>query len=284
VVCVDTCYGPTHGFLKDYLPRFGVETTFVVGNDPQEVFDAVRPETTLIFLESPSSIVFRLQDLAAISAFAKPKGIRTAIDNTYSSPLYQKPTKMGIDYSIQTASKYLGGHSDLIAGAVACSTELMKELISNEGQYFGATLGPFQCWLILRSMRTMPLRMKYHAESANKVAAWVREQPWVERVFHVGLDDFPQRELFHRQMKSSGGLFSFMPKTQDADKLRAFSEGLEVYQLGVSWGGHESLCVPLEYHPMDWPEKKWLVRLYQGLEDPEDLIADLDQAAKKAGI
>ncbi|HXH59794.1 MAG TPA: aminotransferase class I/II-fold pyridoxal phosphate-dependent enzyme, partial [Fimbriimonadaceae bacterium] len=142
VVCVDTCYGPTHGFLKDYLPRFGVETTFVVGNDPQEVFEAVRPETALIFLESPSSIVFRLQDLAAISAFAKSKGIRTAIDNTYSSPLYQQPTKMGIDYSIHTASKYLGGHSDLIAGAVACSTELMKELISNEGQYFGATLGP----------------------------------------------------------------------------------------------------------------------------------------------
>lgn len=284
VVCVDTCYGPTRNFLKDYLPKFGVETTFVVGDDPQEVFDAVRDNTSLIYLESPSSIIFRLQDLSLISAFAKERGIKTAIDNSYSSPIFQKPCALGIDYSVSTASKYLGGHSDMIAGSVACSAELMKDLIANEGQYLGAPLGPFQCWLVLRSMRTMHLRLRRHAESANTVAAWVRSQPWAERVFHVGFDDFPQRDLFMKQMKSSAGLFSFVPRCQDPEVLRRFTEGLKIYQLGVSWGGHESLCVPLEYHPMDWPEKKWVVRLYQGLEDANDLMADIEQAARTAGL
>lgn len=284
VVCVDTCYGPTRAFLKDYAPKFGIETTFVVGEDPQEVFSAVRPNTSLIYLESPSSIVFRLQDLRAIADFARTKGIRTAIDNSYSSALLQQPADFGIDYSITTASKYFGGHSDVIAGSVACNKGLMTELIANEGQYLGAPLGPFQCWLVLRSMRTMHLRMRQHAETAQTVASWVRQQPWCERVFHVGFDDFPQRALRDRQMKGAGGLFTFVTKNQDADRLRAFTEAMQVYQLGVSWGGHESLCVPLEYHPMDWPEKKWLVRLFNGLEHADDLIADIDQAAKIGGI
>lgn len=284
VVCVDTCYGPTRAFLNDYMPKFGVETTFVVGDDPDEIFMAVRDNTTLIYLESPSSIVFRLQDLSAIAKFAKSRGIRTAIDNSYSSPLFQKPCTFGIDYSISTASKYLGGHSDMIAGAVACNKELMKDLIANEGQYLGAPLGPFQCWLVMRSMRTMHLRLRRHAETANTVANWVRSQPWAEQVFHVGFEDHPQRHLVHSQMKSSAGLFSFIPKEQNPVILRRFTESMQIYQLGVSWGGHESLCVPLEYHPIDWPTKKWVVRLYQGLEDAGDLIADIEQAASKAGL
>ena len=284
VVCVDTCYGPTRNFLKDYMPKFGVETTFVVGDDPQEVFDAVRQETTLVFLESPSSIVFRLQDLRAIAEFAKQRGIKTAIDNSYSSAILQRPADFGIDYSVTTASKYFGGHSDMIAGSLACSKELMKELIANEGQYLGAPLGPFQCWLVLRSMRTMHLRMKRHTETADQIARWLQAQPWVERVFHVGLEDFPQRELFKKQMTASGGLLSFLPKDQDDTRLRAFSEALQIYQLGVSWGGHESLCVPLEFHPMDWKEKKWLVRLFNGLESADDLIADIEQAVKVGGL
>ena len=284
VVCVDTCYGPTRAFLKDYVPKFGIETTFVVGDDPQEVIAACREDTSLIYLESPSSIVFRLQDLEAIAEFAKARGVRTAIDNSYSSAILQRPADFGIDYSVSTASKYFGGHSDVIAGSVACNKGLMTELIANEGRYLGAPLGPFQCWLVLRSMRTLHLRMRQHTETANKLAQWVREQPWVERTFHVGFDDFPQRALRDKQMKGSGGLFSFMPKDQDPERLRAFTESLQVYQLGVSWGGHESLCVPLEYHPMDWPEKRWLVRLFNGLEHADDLIADIEQAVKVGGL
>lgn len=284
VVCVDTCYGPTRAFLQDYMPRFGVTTTFVVGSDTQEIIDACRPETSLVYLESPSSIIFHLQDLAAIAAFAKQRGIKTAIDNSYSSALLQRPVDFGIDYSVSTATKYFGGHSDLVAGSVACSKVLMQELIQNEGQYLGAPLGPFQCWLVLRSMRTMHLRMRQHAETANRVAAWVRSQAWCAEVYHVGFDDFPQRELRDRQMLGSGGLFSFMPKEQDPARLQAFTQAMQIYQLGVSWGGFESLCVPLEFQPMDWPEKKWLIRLFNGLESADDLIADIDQAARVGGI
>jgi cystathionine beta-lyase/cystathionine gamma-synthase len=284
VVCVDTCYGPTRAFLQDYMPRFGVTTTFVVGTDTQEIIDACRPETSLIYLESPSSIVFRLQDLAAVSSFARSRGIRTAIDNSYSSALLQRPVEFGIDYSVSTATKYFGGHSDLVAGSVACSKELMQELIQNEGQYLGAPLGPFQCWLVLRSMRTMHLRMRHHAENANMVAAWVRSQPWCAEVYHVGFDDFPQHELRDRQMRGSGGLFTFMPKEQDPARLQAFTQAMQIYQLGVSWGGFESLCVPLEFQPIDWPEKRWLIRLFNGLESAEDLISDIAQAARVADL
>jgi cystathionine beta-lyase/cystathionine gamma-synthase len=284
VVCVDTCYGPTRAFLQDYMPKFGVSTTFVVGRDLQEIVDACRPETSLVFLESPSSIVFNLQDLAGVASFAKSRGVRTAIDNSYSSAVLQRPANFGIDYSLSTATKYFGGHSDVVAGSVACSKDLMAELIANEGQYLGAPLGPFQCWLVLRSMRTMHLRMRQHAATADTVAAWVRAQPWCAEAYHVGFADFPQAELRDRQMSGSGGLFSFMPKEQDASRLQAFTQALQIYQLGVSWGGFESLCVPLEFHPMDWPEKRWLVRLFNGLESAEDLIADLDRAARIAGL
>ena len=278
VVCVDTCYGPTRRFLAEYMPRFGVETTFVVGTDPQEVFDGIRPETSLIFLESPSSIIYRLQDLTTIAQEAKSRGIRTAVDNSYASPIFQTPAEFGIDIVVHSATKYLGGHSDVVAGALCTSNDIMKEIMANEVEYIGASLPPFPSWLILRSLRTLPIRMAQHAKTADTVARWMRERPEVKQVFHTGFEDHPQRELFLKQMTSSSGLISFEPVDQDAGRLRTFTEALRLYRLGVSWGGHESLCVPLEYHPMDWPEKRWLVRLYSGLEHEDDLIADLDQA------
>ncbi|MBS1721829.1 MAG: PLP-dependent transferase [Armatimonadetes bacterium] len=282
VVCVDSCYGPTKQFIQDYLPKFDVSSTYVVGEDPQEIFDACRPETTLIYLESPTSIVFRLQDLEAVGSFARSKGITTAIDNTYSSPLYQNPAKFGIDYVLHTGSKYLGGHSDLIAGAMCCSQEKMETFTMTELPVLGNTLGPFQAWLVLRTLRTLHLKIKAIEQTANTVAAWLKTRPEVEQVFHVGLDDHPQKCLRDKQMSGSTGLLSFVPKDQRRESVRAMTEAMRLYRIGVSWGGHESLVVPLEFQALDWPEKKWVVRLYNGLEHPEDLIADLDQAFAKA--
>lgn len=281
VVCVDSCYGPTRQLIADYLPKFGVSSTFVVGEDPQEVFDACRPETKLIYLESPTSIVFRLQDLAAIGAFARGRGITTAIDNTYSSPLYQNPAQFGIDFVLHTGSKYLGGHSDLIAGALCCSEERLAGLMKNELPIFGNSLPPFQAWLVTRSLRTMHLKIRAVREAADKVAAFLKSHPGVEQVFHVGDDDHPQRDLRDKQMSGWTGLLTFMPRDQRRESVRAMTEALRLFRLGVSWGGHESLVVPLEFQAMDWPEKKWLVRLYCGLEHPDDLTADLDQAFAK---
>lgn len=281
IVCVDSCYGPTRQFIETYLKKFGVTSTFVVGEDPQEIFDACRPETSLIYLESPTSIVFRLQDLQAIGTFARSKGISTAIDNSYSSPLFQNPAKFGIDYVLHTGSKYLGGHSDLIAGALCCSESKMREIMTNELPVLGHSLPPFQAWLILRSLRTLHIKIKAVQECANQVAAWLGQHPKVEHVFHVASEDFAQKEIRDRQMTGSTGLISFVPKFQDREDVRKFTEATKLFRLGVSWGGHESLIVPLEFQAMDWPEKKWVIRLYCALEHPTDLIKDLEQAFTK---
>jgi cystathionine beta-lyase/cystathionine gamma-synthase len=278
VVCVDTVYGPTRQFLVDYLPKFGVETTFVVGEDPAEFEAACRPETTLIFLESPSSLVFKLQDLAAVAQIAQSRGIATAIDNTYASPVFQNPARLGIDYVCHTASKYLGGHSDVVAGALCCSRERMDALIRDEVALLGSVASPFVAWCINRSMRTLHLRVKATGAAADRVAAFLKSRPEVEAVIHVGDPDFRQRALRDRQMSGWSGLLTFLPRQNEREWCRRFTESMRLYQMAVSWGGHESLAVGLEAKPMDWPEKRWMVRLYCGLENPEDLVADLEQA------
>lgn len=278
VVCIDTAYGPTQQFLRDYLPRFGVQTTFVEGLTPDEIFDACRPETKLIYLESPGSIIFRIQDLEAIARFAKGRGIKTAIDNSYSTPLYQTPADFGIDIVVHTATKYLNGHSDVVSGVICCATPHMEKIRSGELPLLGGILGPFPAWLLLRGLRTLKVRLQAHQAAADQVAAYLLAHSKVEHVFHVGLPDHPQRELIAKQMRGYGGLLTFQPKCQDKEALKRFAERLRVYQMGVSWGGFESLCVPLPFKTLSWPEERWLVRLFCGLESPEDLIADLDQA------
>lgn len=281
VVCVDTVYGPTRNFLLDYLPRLGIDTTLVDGRDPQEWFDASQANTKLFYLESPSSILFRLQDFAAVCGFARERGITTITDNSYATPMRQQPATLGVDIVVHSASKYFGGHSDVIAGIVATDSVRMLKMMTNEIALFGGALAPFPAWLILRSLRTMPIRINAHQATANEVAAWVRKRPEAEVVHHVGFDDFPQSELRDRQMSGSTGLFSFEPTFQDEQKVRTFCEALRVFRMGVSWGGHESLCVGTWQHPSDWAEPKWVIRLYCGLEHPQDLIEDLDQAFEK---
>lgn len=278
IVCVDTCYGPTRDFITKYLPKFGVAHTMVEGGQLDEVLGAFRPETTLVYLESPSSIVFKMQDVEAICRHARSKGVPVAMDNTYSTPLNQQPATWGVDIVLHTASKYLGGHSDIIAGALVCSQERWTVLMSEEVPYMGAVLPPFPAWLLLRGLRTLPLRLKHHEAAANHVANWLAHRPEVERVFHVGLPDYPQRDLANKYLRGTGGLLSFMPKVQERERVIAFIEALKLYQMGVSWGGFESLVVALEYQPMDWPEKHWVIRLYCGLEHPEDLVRDLENA------
>lgn len=283
IVAVDSIYGPTRMFLNEMLPRFGVEATFVVGEDPEDFVRACRPNTKLFCLESPTSIIFRMQDLEAVVAIARERGITTMIDNSYSSPIMQTPADFGIDMVVHSATKYFGGFSDTVAGVVAGKREKLSQIMYHEGQLLGGCIAPFNAWLILRSLRTLAIKVRAHAETANTLAAWVKEQKWAARLYHVGDSDYPQAELRDRQMKGSAGLICFQPVVQDVDTLKTFVESLELFQLGVSWGGHESLAVPLTFQPMDWPEPKWLVRLFCGLEHADDLIADLNQAALKVG-
>jgi cystathionine beta-lyase/cystathionine gamma-synthase len=277
VVAVENAYGPTYGFLE-YLRRFGVETTWVDGRSTDEIVDACRAETSLIYLESPTSGLFRLQDLAAVAKFARARGITTAIDNTYAAGVTQKPIALGIDYTMHTASKYFGGHSDVVAGAICCSRERMERLRADENQLLGATISPFNSWLILRGLRTLTLRLEQSRRTATALAQALRGHRGVAEVIYPGLPDFEQAELFGKQMTAAGGLVTVFPKVRERAELAPIFDRLRHFKLGVSWGGHESLAVPMSPHPKDWPAPRHCVRFYCGLETTEDLVADAVRA------
>jgi cystathionine beta-lyase/cystathionine gamma-synthase len=278
VVTLDTCYGPVKKLLEDYLPRFGVSTTFVEGTSVEEWIDAMRPETTLLYLESPSSIIFRLQDIEAITTEARRRGIVTAIDNTYCTPLNSNPATMGVDIILHSATKYLAGHSDLTAGVICGSNAFIQGLAFAELNLFGSILAPFPAWLLMRGMRTLSVRMRHFQEVGNLVAGFLERHDSVDIVHHTGLPSFAQRDLFLKQMRGSSSLLSFEPKCQDYDRVVKFVEALNLFQIGVSWGGHESLVVALQGQPMGYSEPRYCIRLYCGLEDPADLVADIKRA------
>ena len=285
VVCVRSVYGVTERLLTAWLPRFGVESSFVDGTDPAAIEGAIKETTRLIYLESPTSLTFQLQDLAAVAGIARRRGIVTAIDNSWASPLFQRPLDLGIDYSIHTASKYIGGHSDVVAGAVIASEERIERLLAQEHAMLGGVIGPFEAWLCLRGLRTLALRMRQHQESALRFAAHMEKHPKVLRVVHPGLSSHPQHDLARRQMSGFGGLFG-IELAGDLDAVRRFCDALRLFRLGVSWGGFESLFFPAgAVHakragsPGELPVG--YARVFIGLEDVDDLIDDFEQALER---
>lgn len=281
IVAVETAYGTSRVVAESVMGKYGASVTLVDGRDPQEVLDAIRPETALIVLESPSGMVFQLQDFEAITKVAREKGITTMSDNTYSTPLYQNPLAMGVDIVVHSCSKYLGGHSDIVGGVV-CSTTERVERISALVNNLGSILSPFPAWLLIRGMRSLEVRIKRVEQTANLVAVWLESRPEVALVRHVGLPSHPQRDLARHQMRGSTGILSFEPVSQDRAALNRFLDALTVFQRGVSWGGFESLALGGPLKLLGWPGERLVVRLYCGLEDPADLLADLDRAFQAA--
>ena len=284
IIAPHTIYGPTRTFITKYLAeKFGVTHTFVHGSDLEEIKAAIRPETTLIYLESPSSLVLYMQDIEEIAKIAKEHGIGTAIDNTYATPLHQNPYTYGIDLVCHTASKYMGGHSDIVAGVVAGSKEMIEQIAHEERELLGSCMDPHQAWLLIRGLRTMPVRVKAHGESGLKVAKWLEQQPCVKQVFYPGLDSHPQKELVDKYLK--GGLNGLIGFVYDGtvEQAREFMYSLKMFQYGVSWGGFESLVAPgsvgltdEEAAAIGMPAN--VIRIHVGLEDVDTLIADLAQA------
>jgi cystathionine gamma-lyase len=219
-----------------------------------------------------------MQDMETIAKIAKERGITTICDNTYNTPLHMKPHLIGIDIVCHSATKYLGGHSDITAGAICASQERVDRMIREEIALLGSILHPFQSWLLNRSLRTLDFRLRRHEETANTVATWVEGRSEILRVNHISLESYPQRDLYLKMMSGSGGLFSFEPKVQDPTKVKGFVDALQLFQRGVSWGGFESLALALPVHPLGYEKNTWIIRLFCGLEDPADIIADLDQA------
>jgi len=285
VVLPHTVYGPTRQFFATYLPRFGVEATFIDGCDPQEWEDARRPNTTLFFLESPSSYLMKQQDLMAVAAIAKAHGITTACDNSWASPIYQSPLALGIDLSIQSATKYLGGHSDIVAGVVIGDKARMKRLVLSEGLLLGGILDPFAAWLLLRGLRTLPVRMAQHQQNARRIARALCAHSAVQTVFYPGLDSDVQAELTARQLRGTSGLMSIALHDPSREAAFRFVNGLENFGIGCSWGGFESLAIPSNIpvaHIDGGQGYRWLVRLHIGLESADTLWEDLRTALENS--
>ncbi len=283
VVCVQKPYSWTNKLFSQLLPRFGVETTFVDGRDASAFEQAIRPSTRLLYLESPNSLTFELQDIAAVVAIAKAHGLLTAMDNSFSTPLNQQPILMGVDMVFHSASKYIGGHSDVVAGVMCCSRERAEMVFQSEYMTLGAVLSPHDAWLLLRGLRTLPIRMDRVALTTPKVVAFLEQHPAVEQVFYPFSPLHPQYELAMRQMKQPTGQFSVALRAQTMADVDAFCNRLKAFLLACSWGGYESLAFPMSalvsstnYSGSVVP---WnVVRFYAGLEDAEVLIEDLRQA------
>ncbi len=286
VICVRGAY--VEHFLRTFgEKKLSISTTFVSGRDLGEFEDAVKPNTTLIVLESPVSLVFHLQDIAGVAKIAKKHGIKTYIDNSYCTPLFQNPLDLGIDMVMHTSSKYLGGHSDIIGGALVCNDEeFMKEIREFRGSY-GSIAGPMEAWLTMRGMRTLEPRLKRHQETAMAVAKFLEASDKVRVVHYPGLESHPQYELMKRQQRGSCGLMSFeLDVNDDDEKVYKFVHNLEIFQVGVSWGGFESLvCTPLIRGDLKNAQEQGaqgreLVRIHCGLEGTDNLIEALDKALK----
>lgn len=286
VICVANPYGWTHHILADVLPRFNVTTTFIDGTDNQNFLDSLQENTTVIMLESPNSFTYEIQDLEFVANLCKEKNITSIIDNSYSTPIFQNPLDFGIDIVVHSASKYIGGHSDVVAGIVCSSEERIEAMFNSEYMSLGAIISPFDSWLMIRGLRTMKIRYLQAGENAQKMIEYLENHPKVGEILYPFYPKFPQYKLAKKQMKAAGGLFSFYLKTSDLEKVDAFANALKRFSIAVSWGGHESIVLPASAFYKDTETTKSsykfnLVRMYTGLEDFEDLRSDVEQALEK---
>ncbi|MCB1223237.1 MAG: PLP-dependent transferase, partial [Mesotoga sp.] len=283
IVTVKDCYSWTSTYVTQYLARFGVEHTYVEGNDVNEIEAALKPNTKIIYLESPTTFTFKLQDLTEVSSLARMRGVKTIIDNTWATPIYQNPIDFGIDLVVHSASKYLGGNSDVVGGVVAGSDEDVRRIFEKEFLNTGAVPDPFAAWLILRGIRTLHIRMPVHFQNAMELSRRLQKSEAVESVLYPMLKSSEQYALAKKQMRGGSGLFSFKLKTRDIDRIKKFVNSLRFFRRAVSWGGYESLISPYAVSHRDPGDNVSLIRIHAGLEEIEVLSEDLDRAMKELG-
>ncbi len=287
VVCVQKPYSWTRSLVRDFLGRFGVAHSFVDARATAAIEAALTPQTRLIVLESPNTMTYEQQDLAAVAALARARGVRTLLDNSYATPLNQHAIALGIDLVAHSATKYLNGHSDVVAGVLCGSKTLIREVFDGPYMTLGAMLSPHDAWLMIRGLRTLPIRLRQIAATTQAVVAFLKAHPKVERVWYPHDADDPQFALAERQTAGASGLLSFAIRCDSTLAVERFCDALQRFLMTVSWGGYESLLFPVAaVYPPDTnvaaPRSGQvpvnLVRLSIGLEDADVLIADLAQA------
>jgi len=285
VVCVKKPYSWTNALMQKFLPRFGVEVTMVDGTDANNYKKALKPNTRLLYLESPNSFTFELQDIEAIVAIAKAHNCTTIIDNSFATPLFQNPIAMGVDLVVHSCTKYIGGHSDVMGGVICGKYETINKIFVQEYMTLGAILDPNAAWLLVRGLRTLPVRMERIAATTRKVVEYLSNHPKVDQILSPFIKSNPQYELAQKQMRSNTGQFTITLKTDDIAKVDLFCDSLQHFLMAASWGGHESLIYPVaaSYNTGNYKSSLpfTMVRFYIGLEDPDYLIKDLEQALEK---
>lgn len=280
VLMVDCVYGPARRFATHYLTRIGVETTFFDPLIGADIADLIRDNTRVVYLETPGSQTFEMQDVPAIAAVARERGATVMIDNTWATPVFFQPFDHGVDVSIHAATKYIVGHSDAMLGAVTCRDEASFERVRDIWDTFGAAPGPDDVYLGTRGIRTIHVRLRQHQENALALARWLQERPEVERVLYPALPDDPGHEIWKRDFTGASGLLGVLLRPCSDAAVESMLDGLELFGMGASWGGYESLILPADPRGMRtatrWEADGPLLRIHVGLEAVDDLTADLD--------
>ncbi len=281
LLMVDSVYAPSRRVCDAFLARFGVETTYYDPLIGAGIKDMIRDNTKIVYLETPGSLTFDMQDIDAIVGEAKKRGCITIIDDTWSSGVFFKPFEHGIDVSTVAATKYIVGHSDAMMGMVTTTHEHWQR-VRQAASDLGANSGPDDCYLALRGLRTIKVRMLRHQETGLKLARWLRDRPEVKRVLHPALEDDPGHQLWQQYFTGSSGLFGLeLAHDYPETALAAMLDGLELYGMGASWGGFESLILLTNPAPVRsatkarWQDANPTLRIHAGLEDPDDLLEDL---------
>jgi cystathionine beta-lyase len=284
LLITDALYGPARAFCEDFLKKFGVEVTYYPPTIGAGIEDLIQPNTRVVYIESPGSLTFEVTDVPAITALCRARGITTIMDNTWGSPFCFQPLSHGVDVSINAATKYISGHSDLMLGIAVCTEEAfipVKKTASASG-YCG---GPDDIYMALRGLRTLPLRMRQHQTNATAIATWLQGRPEVARVLYPALPGDPGHEIWKRDFTGASGLFGVVLNACTDRQFAAMLDNMKLFRLGYSWGGYESLMVPT--YPSDLRSaQKWeapgpSIRVHAGLEDVNDLIADLEEGFER---
>jgi len=283
ILSVKNPYTWAQRMFEVILPRFNVSVTYIDGTKTENFVNAIRPNTTLIYLESPNSWFFDLQDLEAVAQLAKQHNIITICDNSYCTPIFQKPIAFGIDLVLQSATKYIAGHSDTVAGVLSGSSKMIERIFNSEYMTIGSGIQPFNAWLLIRGLRTLPARLERISKTTIEVINFLKDHPRIEKIFFPLDPGFPQYALAQKQMHGACGLVTIILKVEQYQAIEIFCESLKHILMAVSWGGHESLILPKcagmkpeAFDPQDPAHRS--LRLYVGLEDAGYLIADLAAA------
>jgi len=285
VICGENVYGGTHRLMEQVRSKVGLAFSFVDTGDVARVEQAIRPATKLLFVETPTNPMMRIADLGALGALAASRQLLYAVDNTFATPVFQRPFEFGADIVVHSTTKYLNGHSDMVGGMVVTRRDDLAEKFAFLQKAVGAVPGPFDCWLVLRGTKTLTLRMRQHDQNGRRIAAWLAQDRRVTKVYYPGLPSHPQHELACRQMSGFGGMISF--ETGSLEKARRTLERTRLFALAESLGGVESLIghpASMTHAAVPKPMREsmgltdGLVRLSVGIEDADDLIRDLDQA------